>query len=82
VDVTAYLEVIEVMKSRDSTVESLLAKLNEVYRTTTDNELRAFLFEVRAILESRVLDRKMRIVLPLDRSPYNALISYCQRRGA
>jgi hypothetical protein len=80
--VTVYLEVIEAMRSRDATIESLLDKLDEVYRTTTDNELRAFLFEVRAILESKLLDPKLRAVLPLDRSPYNALIAYCRRRGA
>jgi hypothetical protein len=79
--VSEYGDVVDTITARNATVETLLAKLNDVYRTTSDNELRAFLFEVRCVLESKILDPKMRVVLPLDRSPYNALLAYCQRRG-
>jgi hypothetical protein len=68
------------MKERNARVESILAKLNEVHRSTTDNDLRIFLAEVRNVLSSKLLE-KMRVTLPLDRPPYQSLTAYCQRHA-
>ena len=76
-----YAEVIEAMKVRNARVESIVAKLDEVHRSTGDNDLRIFLSEVRGVLSSKVLE-KMRVTLPLDRAPYQALAAYCQRQVA
>ena len=77
---SVYAEVIDAMKARDATIENILVKLDAVYRRTTDSDLRTFLFEVRAVLNSKLLERSMPVTLPLDRPPYQALAAYCQRR--
>ena len=75
-----YAQVIEVMNERNARVERILAKLDEVHRTTTDNDLRIYLAEVRNVLGSKVL-ANMRVTLPLDRPPYQPLAAYCQRQA-
>jgi hypothetical protein len=71
----------EVMNERNARVERILARLDEVHRTTTDSDLRIYLAEVRSVLGSKVLEN-MRVTLPLDRPPYKPLAAYCQRRAA
>jgi hypothetical protein len=78
--VSVYAEVIEVMKRRNAKVESIVASLDKVHRSTTDNNLRIFLSEVRGVLSSKLLEN-MRVTLPLDRAPYQALAAYCQRQA-
>jgi hypothetical protein len=75
-----YADVIEVMKVRNAKVESILAKLDEVHRNTTDSDLRVYLADVRSVLSSKIL-AKMRVTLPLDRPPYKPLAAYCQRQA-
>jgi hypothetical protein len=79
--VCVYAEVIEVMKQRNAKVESIVARLDKVQCSTTDNDLRIFLSEVRGVLSSKLLEN-MRVTLPLDRAPYRALAAYCQRQAA
>jgi hypothetical protein len=78
--VCVYVEVIEVMKERNAKVERILARLDEVHRSTTDSDLRVHLAEVRSVLSSKILEKR-RVTLPLDRAPYKPLAAYCQRQA-
>jgi hypothetical protein len=77
--VCVYAEVIEAMNERNARVERILATLDEVHRSTTDNDLRILLTEVRGVLSSKLLEN-MRVTLPLDRPPYKSLAAYCRRQ--
>ena len=74
-----YAQVMHVIQQRNVRVETMLEKLDEVHRSTADTDLRIFLSDVRSVLSSKLLE-KMRVTLPLDRAPYQALAAYCQRQ--